>query len=165
MNKTSLMIGLYFSCLCLSQAVQAEIYKKVDADGHVTYSNIPTKGATKLNLEPPASNSGKNATDRASRAKTPTPVNFPRVDRETQNQRDDKRKQILQDELEAEKKALDEARQAHAEAKSKPEVYSDGSGKTFHVPGFEDKLRKLQADLEAHEKNIQLLQKELNLFK
>ena len=165
MNKTHLIIGLCFSSLFFSQAVQAEIYKKVDADGHVTYSNVPSKGATKLNLEPPASNKSGSGADRASRAKMPTPANFPRIDRETQNQRDDKRKQILQEELEAEKKALDEARQAHAEAKSRPEIYSDAKGKTSYVPGFEDKLRKLQAELETHEKNIQLLQKELNLFK
>ena len=30
---------------------KAEIYKSVDEDGRVTYSNVPSKGAQKLNLE------------------------------------------------------------------------------------------------------------------
>jgi len=38
--------------LCYSSWAQAEIYKRVDADGHVTYSSTPLKGGKKLHLAP-----------------------------------------------------------------------------------------------------------------
>lgn len=167
MNKTLLILGFTFGSLCLSTLVQAEIYKKVDANGHVTYSNVPTKGAEKLDLEPPASpSSNAGSGNREGRPKTVTPANFPRVDKQTQNQRDDKRKQILQEELETEKKALEDAKKAYAEGESVPEVYRAANGKTFrNVAKFEEKMQRLQADVDAHEKNVQLLQKELDSIK
>ena len=35
-----------------SVATKAEIYKHVDADGRITYSNIKSKGATRLDIDP-----------------------------------------------------------------------------------------------------------------
>ena len=85
-------------------AAQAEIYKHIDPQGRVTYSNVPMKGATKLNLDP-------LTTVPAPRAKTstPTPANFPKVDSDTQKKRDDTRRKILEEELSAEEKLLAEA--------------------------------------------------------
>ena len=91
------------SCALAFVAVaQAEIYKRVDADGHVTYSSEPIKGGKKLHLEPlptmvapaaaPAKDRGRNSEFR--------------VDGETQNNRDDTRRKILEDELATEEKAL-----------------------------------------------------------
>lgn len=87
-----------------TSAVHAEIYKHVDTDGRVTYSNVPMKGAVKLNLEP-------LTTIPASRPKTSaaTPAGFPKVDGDTQKKRDDTRRKILEEELEAEEKLLTEA--------------------------------------------------------
>ena len=87
MNKPLLILGLLAGFTSL--AADADIYKQVDADGHITYSNVPIKGAIKLNLDPIGSGPEKSG-----RSKTATPANFPRVDSETQNQRDEKRKQI-----------------------------------------------------------------------
>src|SRR5688572_9659332 len=84
----------------------AEIYKHVDADGNVTYSNVPMKGATKLDIEPPVAGSSAPAKS----TKTPTPANFPRVDKSEQKQRDEKRRQILEEELANELLALEEAK-------------------------------------------------------
>lgn len=167
MKKILLLLSFSFGSLCLSTLAQAEIYKKVDANGHVTYSNMPIKGAEKLNLEPLAPPSGNAGTgNREGRAKTATPTNFPRVDKQTQNQRDDKRKLILQDELETEKKALEDAKKAYAEGESVPEVYRAANGKIFrNVVKFEEKMQRLQADVDTHEKNVQLLQKELDSIK
>ena len=143
----------------------AEIYKKVDKNGHVTYSNVPIKGAVKLNLEPPIStNDAPTASGtRPKRARTPTPANFPRVDKATQSKRDDKRRQILLDELQTEKKALVDAQQAYTEGKAVPEVYKAPDGATRrNVPKYEEKMQRLQAAVKAHEKNVELLQKELD---
>jgi cytochrome c556 len=83
-----------------------------------------------------------------------------------QNQRDDKRKEILQSELASEKSALEQAKKAYAEGESNPEVYRTAEGKTFrNVPKFEEKMKTLQADVDNHQKNIQLLQKELDALK
>lgn len=151
------------SCICLmSMSAYAEIYKSVDENGHVTYSNVPSKGASKLEIDPPAPAASPAAKPKAQ----PTPSNFPKVDGQTQKKRDDQRKKILQEELEAERAALAEAKQAYTEGESKPEVYRGAGGKTFrNVVKFEEKMQRLQADVDAHERNVQLLQKELDAFK
>jgi hypothetical protein len=148
-----------FGFLAFSTTVFAEIYKKVDENGHITYSNVPLKGASKLNLDPPST--AGSVSPRS--AKTPTPTSFPKVDDKTQGQRDDKRKEILISELEAEQKALIEAKKAYAEGESNPEMFTNAQGKRFrNVPKFQEKMQKLQADVDAHERNIKLLQKEID---
>jgi len=167
LNYTSRMSKNILLLLCLlgfNGTTTAEIYKKVDENGHVTYSNVPIKGGVKLNVEPPVSTAPETPTARP-RAKTPTPANFPRVDRETQTKRDDKRKQILLEELEAEKKALEEARVAYTEGEAVPEVFRTKDGKVRrNVAKYDEKMQRLKATVEAHERNIELLQKELDSF-
>lgn len=155
---SSFAIGIMF-CM-LTPIAAAEVYKVIDADGRVTYTNVPTKGAKKLDIDPVPSG-GAPATQPNPRISTPE--TFPRVDKKTQNQRDNTRKQILQAELEAEKKALEEAKKAYVEGESNPEVYKAANGKTFrNVAKFEEKMKVLQANVDGHERNIQLLQKELD---
>jgi len=150
-----------------SPSAFAEIYKHVDADGRVTYSNIKSKGSTRLEIDPDANNisndRAKAKTNNTANKRTATPDSFPRVDKDTQNQRDSKRKSILQGELDAEKAALEEAKKAYAEGESNPEVYRTASGQTFrNVPKFEAKMKGLKENVDNHEKNIELLQKELD---
>ena len=152
--------------LWMSNMAHADIYKQVDAQGHVTYTNVKIKGAIKLDIETPASNNSANdakAAKRETRTKLATPSNFPKVDAQTQNQRDDKRKSILQSELESEKNALAEAKLAYDEGAAKSEVYRNKDGKVFrNVPKFDEKMRNLQAEVDAHQRNIELLEKEIN---
>ncbi|WP_334108181.1 DUF4124 domain-containing protein [Methylobacillus sp.] len=162
MKKTCLLLCAWLANTAFCTVAQAEIYKSVDENGHVTYSNVPSKGATKLEIDPPAPAS----TTPKARPQQATPNNFPRVDSQTQKKRDDQRKNILLEELESEKAALEEAKRAYAEGESKPEVYRGANGKTYrNVVKFEEKMQRLQADVDAHEKNVQLLQKELEAFK
>jgi hypothetical protein len=156
--------------LVLPQLAMAEIYKHVDADGKITYSNVKIKGAKKLALEPADtsfgtgdSGSSEGPAKRPATTRTATPANFPKVDAGTQNQRDGKRKDILQSELDAERKALDDAKKAYAEGASNPEVYRTKEGKTFrNVPKFDEKMKSLQAEVDAHQRNIDLLEKEIS---
>ncbi len=151
-----------FACIVTSMTAQADIYKSVDENGHVTYSNVPSKGATKLEIDPPP----PSTTTQPKTKPQATPSNFPRVDSQTQKKRDDQRKKILLEELEAEKAALEEAKKAYTEGESKPEVYRGTNGKTYrNVAKFEEKMQQLQANVDAHERNVQLLQKELEAFK
>ena len=165
-TKRTTLLSILLIGLILPTLAQAEIYKTVDANGNVTYSNVKIKGAKKLDLEPADTSFGTNSSGegkRAPQAKTPTPASFPKVDSGTQNQRDGKRKEILQGELDAEKKALDDAKKAYAEGESNPEVFKTKDGKTLrNVSKFDEKMKTLQADVDAHQRNIDLLQKEIN---
>lgn len=188
MNKQFIFVIFIFAALGLSFSAQAEIYKQVDADGHVTYSNVKIKGAKKIVIEPADTNfgTGGEAPKRAN-TRSATPASFPKVDADTQKQRDGSRKEILKSELEAEKKALEEAKQAYAGGESNPEIYqkhstkqvtkvvknADGSSKTVtesvpvtetfrNVPKFDEKMKNLQADVDTHQRNIELLEKEIN---
>src|SRR5512135_2108852 len=86
--------------LCMGHIgwAQAEIYKYIDSDGHVTYSSVPIKGGKKLNLEPLPT-------------MEPFKGNFPRVDGAEQRSRDKTRRMILEDELDKEEKNLAQAKQ------------------------------------------------------
>lgn len=168
MNTQFTFVSIVLSTLIASVA-QAEIYKHVDADGRITYSNVKIKGAKKLDLEPADTSFGNTAkpAKTSDESKSGTPNNFPKVDANTQNQRDAKRKDILKAELESEKQALERAKQAYAEGQSNPEVYqvknANGTTSTFrNVPKFEEKMKALQAEVDAHQRNIELLTKELN---
>ena len=134
---------------------QAEIYKRVDEDGHVTYSSTPIKGGKKLHLEPlPTMTPPPKARN--------SPEGFPRVNSETQSRRDDTRRKILEDELATEQKALEEARIRLKEGQDNPEVYKNASGQTFrNVAKYEEKVNALQEEVSAHEKNVKALQTEL----
>lgn len=155
--------------IAFSTAAFADIYKRVDADGRVTYSNIKSKDATRLEIDPDAntiSNDRPKPPAGSANRRTASPEGFPKVDKQTQNNRDDKRRDILQSELDAEKAALEEAKKAYAEGESNPEMIRHADGKTFrNVAKFQEKMKTLQADVDSHENNIKLLQKELDTLR
>jgi hypothetical protein len=172
-NKLSVSL-LAFAVIAFSGDIFAEIYKRVDADGRITYSNIKTKGASRLDIDPDAnviSNERvKRNSNGGSNRRTATPEGFPKVDKDTQNQRDSKRQEILQGELDSEKAALDAAKAALADGAANPEIShiknANGSTSTFrNVAKFDEKMKNLQADVNSHENNIKLLQKELDALR
>jgi len=135
---------------------QADIYKSADDEGNVIYSNIPTQGAVKLQLDP-SNAAGSSAATKAKPRQATTPANFPRVEPSVQRQRDDKRRQILDEELATERAALGKAQAGYAE------VQSNAHGKA--TPELQDKSQRLQGDITLHEQNIRLLEKELAALK
>lgn len=143
-----------FAVLCVCPLlVQAEIYKAVDEDGHVTYSSTPIKGGKKLILEPLPT----------MKPMTPASSDFPKVDNETQRARDDTRRKILQDELNAEEKLLIEAERNLMESESNPEVYKGTDGRTYrNVAKYDEKIKPLQDQVDLHKNNIQALKTELS---
>lgn len=157
----------FFVCIAFLAAGQsaADTCKYQDAEGRIIYTNIPLKDAKKLSCfgfdteNKPGNNTRGSA---PSRATQPTPSNFPRVDSTTQKQRDDTRRKILLEELAAEQKALEQAKKDYAEGEANPEVFRTANGKVMrNVAKFEEKMKKLQDEIDLHEKNIQMLQKEL----
>lgn len=94
-------------------ALRAEIYECIDASGNKRFTNIKSeaKGCKLLDIGPvntvPAPKPpGKTA---------PAPANFPKVDADTQKQRDADRRRILEQELDNEQKLLGQAQKDLAE--------------------------------------------------
>lgn len=128
----------------------AEIYKFVDENGFVTYTNMPRPGAKPQMVIPDISrpNAAPATTDKKARSsgKIATPGYFPKVDTGTQSKRDDMRRQLLVEELRSEERNL---------AASRSEL-SQGSRR----PGAD--VGKLTEAVRMHEKNIEMLNKELS---
>ena len=152
-------------CLSLSACVaQADIYKYTDENGVVNYTNLPTRvpgKAERIAVEPaspsavnPSAGAG-GAAARPKAAATPTPAGFPRVDGDTQRRRDDTRRQILEGELQAEQKALDQARQALAAGQE----VRQGNERNYQK--YLDRVKGLQDEVDTHQANLDALQKEI----
>jgi Domain of unknown function (DUF4124) len=148
---------LVLLCMAYAGWAQAEIYKYVDPQGHVTYTSIPMRGAKKLNLEPlPTMESPRPRSENQSES-------FPRVNEETQRKRDNTRRKILENELAAEQKLLDQAKQNLQLAQDTPEVYRGQNGKTYrNVAKYQANVKAAQDEVSLHEKNIEALKTELS---
>ena len=138
-------------------AARAEICMYRDEQGHVTYSNVtqsPPKGATKIRCfreaKPPAATSGNSSPPKADTKDT-----FPSVDRDTQRQRDASRRSILEEELAAEERNLQEARRQLEEQESVR------SGNERNYQRYLERVQPYREAVETHERNVQALQREL----
>lgn len=131
----------------------AEIYKHVDKEGRITYSNTPMKDAKKLYLDP---------SPPQLKPKVATPDSFPKVTRKVQQQRDLKRREILAEELAAEEKLLSDASLALKQGEASPKILktspTQSSGKAIND---EEEVKRLQEQVLLHENNIVALKREL----
>jgi hypothetical protein len=141
-------IAIALFMLAMPHIALGEIYKFVDENGLVTYTNMPRPGVKPQLTIPDLSKSSpaKPAKKATPSGKMPTPSYFPKVDTSTQTKRDDMRRQLLLEELRSEERNL---------AASRNEL-SLGSRR----PGAD--IGKLTDDVRMHEKNIQMLNKELS---
>ncbi|MDH4285572.1 MAG: DUF4124 domain-containing protein [Gallionellaceae bacterium] len=137
---------------------QAEIYKHVDAEGNVTYTSTPMRGAKKLDISSTSSSSPSQSRPRNEAAS----ADFPKVDNATQRNRDDARHRILMDELATEEKLLAEVRKSLKEAEANPETFSGADGKAQLTLKHSEKIRTLQQQVTQHEKNLDALRIELS---
>lgn len=129
--------------LGMSSVAWADIYKAVDADGHVTYSSVPLKGGKRVAVTPQPTTSSPAASHSSA-----TPHNFPKVDQETQKGRDGSRRKILEDELRMEEDLLGMAKknlQAGQEQR----------------PRDEQKMKELTKQVDIHQGNVAALNTEL----
>lgn len=146
---------LFALLLCSLPLAQAStIYRYVDKDGHVTFTNMPQPGAQAISITPVNPDSGTRGSitprSNAPRPRSPAANNVavPSVDAGTQRNRDEGRRRILQTELDNERKALGEARTALSEARRKPGTATA-------------QLQRLQDAVTDRERNIDALNKEL----
>lgn len=150
--RLTLMIGLL---ALVSLPARAEIYKCTDAAGHITYSNVATKGCAKMNLEPISTIPANKAA-----AKTPTPAGFPRVEESTQKARDGDRRKILEQEQTAEQKNLDEAKKRLADAET-PVPEDRNAGGTINQGKLQERVQPIRDQVQLHERNLEAIRKEL----
>ena len=153
---------LYFlAALLAALPVQADVmYQCVDDSGHKSFSNVKSsaKGTRCkiMDLGPAVAAPAPKAA-----VKTPTPADFPKVDGSTQKARDTDRRRILETELAAEQRNLDEARKtlAEQEATVLPGERIQGGGVAGGKVG--ERVQPYRDKVALHERNIAAIQKEL----
>lgn len=144
----------FLLCLLLAAPVQAEIYKYVDENGQVTFSDVYRKGGKRIELPGapapvPPPKAARNASYK------PSPANFPRIDAGTQKRRDDIRRQVLEEEITAERRNAEEARrQLVLGERLQP-------GERTVDETYLSRVTRLRATVEQHEQNVVSIQREL----
>lgn len=134
-------------------SVSADVYKCVDDDGHVTYTNskpAPKAKCTQLSRDQRVSTVPGRAAP-----STPSPAGFPKVDGDTQKARDTDRRKILEQELSTEQKNLDQAKKELAEQ----EAIRTGDERNYQR--VLDRLQPYKDKVALHERNIEALKKEI----
>ena len=140
-------LALLFATIALPASAQT-IYKCVDANGGTLISNARVDKNCKavVNSETTIVPAPKARTGGA--AATPTPGSFPKVQEDTQKARDGDRRHILEQELAAEQRNLDQSRK---DLNEQERTLGDKS----------DRLSPYKDSVAQHERNIQAIQKEL----
>lgn len=143
---------------------QSEVYLCIDENGKKEYKNTgTTKGCKKIDLPgittfaappvkaPAAGSSGKSTAS--------TPSDFPRVDGNTQKERDNDRKQILQKELKTEQQKLD----------SLKKEYNNGQperlGSERNYAKYQERVKNMEEDIHRSERNVEALNREIGNIK
>lgn len=159
-----LLLLLSATSLTLAAGAQAaeEIYKQVDKHGNVTYSNKPLKGGKKVDLPPLSTFPEPKAPPPQAPAQPAPKADIAQ------------RKQVLQEAIAKEEKALAAAKTAAKEGAEMPDVYrhtktvmgKNGKPVTItetrrNVAAYEEKMKKLNAEVALHEKNLEKLRAEL----
>ena len=140
----------------LAGSAHAQVYKCVDEEGRVTYTNDRTiaKGCTQLSQDQPVSTIPAPAA-RPSPAPSAAPQNFPRVSPDAQRERGQSRRQILEKELAQEESALTEAQKALADQ----EAVRYGNERNYQR--VLDRLAPFKEKVEQHQRNVDALKREL----
>ncbi|MFC5476797.1 DUF4124 domain-containing protein [Massilia suwonensis] len=162
MTRLALAAGVLFSG---AAAAQTTVYKCVDAQGRVEFTDTGKKGCKALDLPgyipaPPARSAPAPAASRpnnpAPAAATPSPANFPRVDSSQQRARDDDRRGILNEELRAEEQKLADLRK----------VFNNGEperqGNERNYAKYQERVAQMRDDISRTERNIEALRREIS---
>ncbi len=132
--------------------VWADVYKCVDDDGHITYTNSKPSPKAKCNA---LSRDQRVSTVPGRAASTPSPAGFPRVEGDVQKARDNDRRKILEQELASEQKNLDQAKKELAEQ----EAIRTGDERNYQR--VIERLQPFKDKVALHERNLEALKKEI----
>jgi hypothetical protein len=147
----ALMLALF------ATAATAEIWECTDASGNKRFTNIKSeaKGCRLLNMPPLTTVPPVKPPAAKPRAVTPAPANFPKVDADTQRERDADRRRILEQELANEERLLGQARK-ELEAQESVRL---GSERNYQR--VLDRLEPYKKKVKLHEDNVNSLRREL----
>jgi len=167
MRSAQLLAALAFTALCSAAWGQSTLSQVAKQQGCTTAPVLvsgtdlykcQTESAMSF-FNVPDGSAGAGAAPRknggAPAARAPTPANFPRVDSNTQRERDDVRKRVLTEELANEVKMMveSEAMMAKGTAPLPDETPTS--------PKYIDRMAKLKSSVDTHTKNVQALKQEL----
>jgi len=164
-TRLALAAGVIFSGAANAQTT---VYKCVDAQGRVEFTDTGKRGCKALDLPgyipapperrgPAPAARPNNAAQAAApaAAPTPSPANFPRVDTSQQRARDDDRRGILTDELRLEEKKLADLRA----------VFNNGEperqGNERNYAKYQERVAQMREDISRTERNIEALRREI----
>ncbi len=138
----------------------ADIWECVDESGNKRFTNIKSeaKGCKQLAVSAPnvvAPPPGKTAASKSTGKAAERPADFPKVDGDTQKQRDNDRRKILDQELASEQKLLDQAKKDLADQESQR------LGSERNYQRVLDRLEPYKKKVKLHEDNIANLRREL----
>lgn len=148
--------GLSVALCAAAVTAQADVmYQCVDEQGHKTFSNVKLseKGVrcTAMDLGPATSAPAA----KPPAAKAPSPAGFPKVGDNDQKARDNDRRRILESELAAEQKNLEQAKKDLADQ----EAIRTGDERNYQR--VLDRLEPYKNKVALHERNIEAIEKEL----
>ncbi|SDY38271.1 DUF4124 domain-containing protein [Nitrosomonas sp. Nm33] len=158
-QKNFAIASVLAALLTITTHAAAGIYKLVDENGHVTYTNAPVKGGQKLQFN-------SSETKVVAKVTTMAPLtrgDFPKVTDGQQKRRDINRRQILENELATETKYLVEIQQTLNEAIKKLRQAATNNTQLLldtHISENEN-IKKLRNQITLHERNIMALRAEL----
>ncbi|HMM55148.1 MAG TPA: DUF4124 domain-containing protein [Candidatus Desulfobacillus sp.] len=136
----------------------ADVYKCVDEEGHVTYTNTKPSPKDKCNL---LSREPRVSTVPGRAAGAPSPAAFPKVDGDTQRARDNDRRKILEEELATEMKSLEAAKKELAEQETNIQPQDRNVGGTINIPRLQERVKPYKDKVSLHERNVEALKKEI----
>lgn len=145
--------------LCGAAHADSTIYKCVDADGRVEFTDIYKRNCKALEglgqiAAPPQHRSSSNAPAPA-RAPAVVPADFPKVNTSQQKARDDDRREILNDELRSEEKKLAELRRDF----NNGEPERQGGERNFAK--YQERVAQMKDNIGRAEKNVDALKREI----
>jgi HAMP domain-containing protein len=171
MGKTISLIRRFATAcvtiLLLQNGAQAQgtVYKCVDEQGRVEFTDSSRKGCKALDLPgyapppPPRASAPIPAVrpmNPGAAAPTVTPASFPRVDTAQQRARDDDRREILNDELRIEQKKLAELRRDFNNGEP------ERQGNERNYAKYQERVASMRDEIGRTERNVEALQREIS---
>lgn len=135
-------------------ASASTLYRCTDEFGHATYTNYKSGNRKCTVLSRDDTSNAAASKPRGGASAKPSPADFPKVASETQRNRDGDRRYILEQELSAELKNLEEARKSLAAQLGTPPA---GAGP--------ERVQPMRDRIALHERNLDALRREISNLK
>lgn len=142
-------------------AADSIIYKCIDANGRIEFTDINKRGCKALDIPGTIAAPAPPRTAAPARAAAPTatPPDFPKVDGVQQRARDDDRRAILNDELRSEEAKLAELRRDF----NNGEPERQGNERNFAK--YQERVAQMKDSIGRAEQNIAALRREIGNLK